>query len=68
MDLGRNVRSVSSFLNAENLYCTATTYAGVTRGNMCLPHLPIAVLLQWKRKFDFCSCRNKQANKTQLHE
>lgn len=69
MDLGKNIWNVSSFLHVENLYCSATTYAGVTRSNICLPHFPIAVLLQWKRlQINFCSCRNKQANRTQLHE
>lgn len=68
MDLGRNRRSVSSFLSAENLYCNASISTGVSRSNSLL-HLPIAVILQWERLlFDFCSCRKKRANKTQLHE
>lgn len=69
MDLGKNIRCLSSFFNAENLHFTATIYTGAARSNPCLPHLPIAVLLQWKRfLFGFSSCRIKQANKTQLHE
>lgn len=63
MDLGKNIRSVSGFLNAENLYCTATIYAGIARSNMCLPRLLISVLLQWKRLvFDFLQLQ-KQASK-----
>lgn len=44
MDLNKNIRSASSFLNAENVNCTGTIYAGVTTSSICFLHLSIAVL------------------------
>lgn len=64
MDLSKNIRTVFTFLNAENLHCYHLCRSDWLQVAHASPHFH-SCALHWKRfLFDTCSCTSK----TQMHE